>query len=141
MPTPRSMVVDTNLVLDLLVFLDPGALALAAACGSPQWVWVGTTPMRDELARVLHYPAIAQRVAQAGLVAAQVLQRYDAQVSPRDAAPRCKALCSDRDDQMFIDLAVEHGALLLSKDRKILKMRSRLASLGVHAMTAAQFAG
>jgi predicted nucleic acid-binding protein len=41
--------------------------------------------------------------------------------------------CSDADDQIFIDLAVAHQAVLLSKDQAVLTMRKRLLALGVHA--------
>ncbi|MDB5944967.1 MAG: putative toxin-antitoxin system toxin component, family, partial [Ramlibacter sp.] len=37
------------------------------------------------------------------------------------------------DDQKFIDLAVAHRALLLSKDRAVLALRKRLAALQVRA--------
>jgi predicted nucleic acid-binding protein len=40
-------------------------------------------------------------------------------------------VCKDPDDQVFIDLAVARGALLLSKDRAVLVMRKRLAARGV----------
>jgi predicted nucleic acid-binding protein len=41
--------------------------------------------------------------------------------------PRAPCVCKDPDDQVFIDLAVAHGALLLSKDQAVLTMRKRLA--------------
>jgi predicted nucleic acid-binding protein len=53
-----------------------------------------------------------------------------------DPAPRASAICKDPDDQQFIDLAVQHGALLLSKDRAVLNLRKRLLALGVQASTA-----
>jgi predicted nucleic acid-binding protein len=93
--------------------------------------WIATTPMRDELARVLAYPKIAPRLAFYGLTAAQVLAQYDAHVRWVDVAPRVTAVCKDADDQLFIDLAVAHGAVLISKDKAVLCMRKRLAALGV----------
>lgn len=39
--------------------------------------------------------------------------------------------CKDPDDQQFIDLAVAHQAVLLSKDKAVLVMRKRLLKLGV----------
>ncbi|MEZ0308156.1 MAG: PIN domain nuclease, partial [Ramlibacter sp.] len=41
--------------------------------------------------------------------------------------------CRDPDDQMFIDLAVAHKCLLISKDTAVLSMRKRLAMLDVVA--------
>ena len=53
-----------------------------------------------------------------------------------DAAPRAPVRCGDPDDQKFIDLAVAHGAILLSKDFEVLRMRKRLAALNVMAAEA-----
>jgi predicted nucleic acid-binding protein len=39
--------------------------------------------------------------------------------------------CRDPDDQMFIDLAVAHRAVLLSKDALVLRLAKRLLPLGV----------
>ena len=43
--------------------------------------------------------------------------------------------CKDPDDQKFIDLAVAHGATLLSKDRAVLALKKRLERLDVRAGT------
>jgi predicted nucleic acid-binding protein len=50
-----------------------------------------------------------------------------------DAAPKAPLTCTDRDDQIFIDLAVRHRCALLSKDRAVLKLRKRLLAAGVRA--------
>ena len=44
--------------------------------------------------------------------------------------------CKDPDDQKFIDLAVLHQAMLLSKDNAVLCMKKRLLGLGVVAQIA-----
>jgi predicted nucleic acid-binding protein len=87
--------------------------------------------MREELARVLAYPHIAVRLAFHGLQSAQVLSQFDARAHIVPAAPKAPATCKDPDDQKFIDLAVSHGATLLSKDKAVLCMRKRLMKLGV----------
>ena len=48
--TPPSAVLDTNTVLDMLLFEDPAAAALAQAVQAHQVRWIGTARMRDELA-------------------------------------------------------------------------------------------
>ena len=50
-------------------------------------------------------------------------------------------MCKDPDDQQFIDLAVQHGAILLSKDQAVLRLRKRLMALGVEAMPSLQTMG
>jgi predicted nucleic acid-binding protein len=48
-----------------------------------------------------------------------------------DIAPKAPYTCKDADDQKFIDLAAAHRAVLLSKDKAVLRMAKRLATLGV----------
>jgi len=131
----HHLVLDTNIVLDMLVFRDPRTHALHAALFEdpvmPDLLWLATAPMREELARVLAYPHIAVRLAFHGLQAAQVLSQFDARARIVSVAPKAPATCKDPDDQKFIDLAVSHGATLLSKDKAVLCMRRRLMKLGV----------
>ena len=63
LPAPPSIVIDTNIALDLLVFEDPAWAPLAAVLAAGELRWVATEPMRGELARVLRYPLIARRMA------------------------------------------------------------------------------
>lgn len=127
-----TLVIDTNIALDLLVFDDPACLPLAAALDAGEQRWLATAAMRDEFARVLGYPLIAARLAQNGRDAAGVLAAFDRRVERVSETPaRAPVACSDPDDQIFIDLAVAHRARLLSKDRAVLAMRKRLVALGV----------
>ncbi|VTU37009.1 PIN domain-containing protein [Variovorax sp. RA8] len=126
------IVIDTNIALDLLVFDDPGCAALLAAleAGEPQWI--ATAAMREELARVLGYRLVAARLARNGRDAEGVLAAFDRRAQRIDEPPaRAPCLCSDPDDQIFIDLAVAQRARLLSKDRALLEMRKQLAALDV----------
>ena len=131
----QHLVLDTNIVLDMLVFRDPPTHALHAALFAnpqiPDLMWLATAPMREELARVLAYPHIAARLAFHGLQAVQVLSHFDARARIVPVAAKAPATCKDPDDQKFIDLAVSHGATLLSKDKAVLCMRKRLMKLGV----------
>lgn len=125
------VVLDTNIALDLLVFDDPACAPLgeALACGELQWI--ATAAMRAELARVLDYPLIAARLARTERTPDQVLAGFDAKSQQVDAPKPAPCLCEDPDDQVFIDLAVAHGARLFSKDRAVLVMRRQLEGLGV----------
>jgi predicted nucleic acid-binding protein len=125
------LVLDTNIVLDLLVFADPGAKPLQAGLALGRLDWMVTAAMREELERVLLYGAIQPRLACAGLVAAEVLARFDAAARMVDAPAVAPVRCSDPDDQKFIDLAVGHKSLLLSKDRAVLRLARKLAALQV----------
>ena len=127
-----TLVIDTNIVLDLLVFDDPSQAPLRAALAAGELRWIATGAMRDELMRVLDYPLIARRLAAGLRRPPEVLAAFDAAVQRIEALPvRAPFVCSDPDDQIFVDLAVAHRARLLSKDRAVLAMRKRLAGLGV----------
>jgi putative PIN family toxin of toxin-antitoxin system len=126
-------VVDTNIVLDLLVFGDAAATPLREGLQTGTLQWIATIPMRDELARVLAYPKIVARMEFYRCSAAEVLQHMDTLVRWVDVAPKASMTCKDPDDQKYIDLAVAHKALLLSKDSAVLAMRMRLSALGVVA--------
>ena len=133
MSTP--IVLDTNVVLDLLVFDDPATPALQQALDEGALRWIATPVMREELARVLLYPHIAARLDYYRLSADDVLAAFDRQVQRVDVAPRAPMVCRDPDDQKFIDLAVAHRAALLSKDHAVLKLRKRLTLQGVPVAT------
>ena len=125
------VVIDTNIVLDLFVFDDAAAKPLRAALEAGEAEWLATDAMRIELARVLGYPKIAPRLAFYKLADADVLAAFDRHARIVEAAPAAGVRCKDPDDQIYIDLAVAHGALLLSKDRAVLVTRKRLALHGV----------
>ena len=57
-----------------------------------------------------------------------IFSRYAAIVPP---APETRFRCKDPDDQKFIDLALAHQSVLLSKDKAVLRLRSRLQKEGV----------
>ncbi len=132
----RPLVLDTNIVLDLLVFDDPAVQSLRLALADGKVRWLATSAMREELLRVLDYPKIKVRLAHRQLDAAQVLRQFDAQARVVDVADRTKPTCGDPDDQKFIDLAVAHQATLLSKDHAVLCLKKRLLALAVKAQAA-----
>lgn len=125
------LVLDTNVVLDLLLFGDPQTTFLQEALLKGHLRWCATSAMRDELVRVLAYPHIALRLQRRACQVGALLQTFDRQVTTVPMAPRASCVCKDPDDQKFIDLAVEHRACLLSKDSQVLRMARRLERLGV----------
>jgi putative PIN family toxin of toxin-antitoxin system len=130
------VVLDTNIVLDLYVFNDLAAQPVRDGLLNTSLRWLATPAMRDELARVLTYPHIAVRLGFYQREAAQVLQSFDNHAHMVATPPKASVTCKDPDDQKFIDLAVAHKALLLSKDHAVLSMRKRLLALAVTAQAA-----
>jgi putative PIN family toxin of toxin-antitoxin system len=137
--TVQYIVLDTNIVLDLLIFNDPRCAALRAALNDKTVHWVAQAQMRDELERVLTYTHLQPRMAYYKTTPELVLAQFDASVTMVEPAPRAVYICKDADDQKFIDLAVQHRANLVSKDKAVLCMRKRLASL--QATVVSQWSG
>lgn len=127
-PQPRPLVLDTNVVLDLLVFDDPLVPPIRELLAQGQLRWIADEAQRIELGRVLSYSKVAPRVAFYGKSAEGVLAAFDAAVQYVPTAPKVRFTCTDPDDQHFLDLAAQHQALLLSKDKAVLKQRKRLAT-------------
>ena len=138
-PAARSaanVVLDTNVVLDWLVFRDPSCLALDAALRAGRLDWVATGAMREELEQVLTREHIATRLIDpsAPLAAWAALARVEP--SPPASALRCH----DPDDQKFIDLALHLGnTVLLSRDRAVLALARQARLHGVEILTAADW--
>ncbi|MBP8226310.1 MAG: PIN domain-containing protein, partial [Acidovorax sp.] len=62
-PQPRPVVLDTNVVLDLLVFDDPLVPPIRQLLAQGQLRWITDEAQRIELGRVLSYSKVAPRVA------------------------------------------------------------------------------
>jgi predicted nucleic acid-binding protein len=134
-----KLVIDTNIVLDLWGFGDPRVHSLAlllcddARSDAPQWI--ATPEMRAELHTVLARAHLQTAFAQRGRSHAQVAQAFDVCAkmvqAPNPLSMAMRVHCTDADDQKFINLALAHGAVLLSKDKAVLKCKKRLAQRGV----------
>jgi putative PIN family toxin of toxin-antitoxin system len=125
------VVLDTNIVLDLFVFADARSRALREHLERGAVQWLSTAAMREELARVLGYAHIASRLAFYRLEAAGVLALFDRHARTVATADKAPVTCADPDDQKFIDLAVAHRCMLLSKDAAVLTLKNKLAALRV----------
>ena len=143
-----ALVLDTNIVLDLLLFQNPQAQGLRQALDQQHLRWLATPPMREELARVLAYPKIAPGLTRLGHSLASLLAQWDALVSVVEVAPRCAVRCRDPDDQGFIDLAAALAAtaaanaagavLLISRDKAVLRLRRAMRRLAVTLLSPAE---
>jgi putative PIN family toxin of toxin-antitoxin system len=125
-----KIILDTNIVLDLFVYNDPRYANIRAGLQDGRLAWLATRAMRDELAAVLLYPQIARRLVANQQSPSDVLAVMDEKVSWCETAAKSPFTCKDKDDQMFIDLASQLQCVLVSKDKAVLALRSRLARLG-----------
>jgi predicted nucleic acid-binding protein len=134
-PIARA-VIDTNVVLDWLVFRNPGCAPFVQALLAGQLHWLATTAMRDELAHVLSRGvAAAWKPDHAAVWAAW--ERHATEVPAVAASGAASRLrCTDADDQKFIDLALGHPARwLLTRDRAVLKLARRTRAFGLDIVT------
>ena len=121
--TKPIIVLDTNIVLDWLVFEDGGMPELMAAINAREVVIASNQACIDELIRVLAYPVF--KLDQAAQTTA--LEKYLSyvQITPERASmlgqvPRCR----DKDDQKFLELAAHARAVaLISKDNAVLGLK------------------
>ena len=127
----RTAVLDTNIVLDLFIFADEAAQVLKAELDKGSVRWIATERMRTELERVLTYQHLLPRMAFYGIAASDVLAAFDRYSDIVETPEKSRYHCKDEDDQMFVDLAAHHGCLLVSKDKAVLTMKKRLATLDV----------
>lgn len=130
------VVLDTNVVLDWLVFRDPSGQPLDAAIRAGHLQWCTTDAMRLELEHVLTREHIASWLTPESTP----LAIWSDLSRPHDSAPPARLHCRDPDDQKFIDLAMHLGnALLLSRDRAVLALARRAREAGVEVMTLADW--
>lgn len=117
-----TAVLDTNVVLDLLLFKDRRVQPLHQALTDRGLCWIATERMLDELGLVLHRAALAHWGHDSDQVMAEahrLCQRVASCSETGGRVPRC----TDRDDQMFIELAWRWPAsLLFSRDRAVLRL-------------------
>ena len=125
---PR-IVVDTNVVLDLLLFHDAASVGLCSWLDGGAVHWVACPAMRDELVHVLGRGSIRGLGTRWAESPAAVLLQWERHVAMVPSPPDCGLRCSDPDDQKFIDLAMAHAPCrLFTRDRALLKLRRRAAS-------------
>ena len=126
----QPIVIDTNVCLDLFVFHDPRWAPLLTALEGGALRAVTRADCRDEYLIVLRYPHLPLDEDSRARAAA----RFDsliAVVAP-DSKPVRLPVCSDRDDQKFLELARDAGAaILVTKDKALLKLNRKTVQAGM----------
>ena len=130
--SPPRCVLDTQVLLDWVLFDDPRTRAWADAIEHQRVAWIYGPAMQSEALRVVHYPALARRFDPV-VSAAKIAERF-ARLGQCCAEPlgQRQLICSDADDQMFLDLALaQTAATLLSRDRAVLRLARSARNLGL----------
>lgn len=135
-----AVVLDSNAVLDWLLFGDATMRPLGQAIAAGQCRWITSTTLRGELEHVL-----ARGLRSRPQVDTQPLWRAWQALActveqPAELPPPPGLRCTDGDDQKFLALALAHGARwLVSRDRAVLKLRKRARERGLLIVTPAQW--
>jgi uncharacterized protein len=141
-----AFALDTNIVLDWLVFHAPWTERLQEAVSERRVAIVTHEPAIDELRRVLTYPQckLTEDVQRELLTRYQGLSRsadMPVEFSRENLLlPAGFPRCRDCDDQHFLALAYHANASgLVSKDKLLLKLRRKAARFGVTLLTPQEF--
>jgi len=128
--TKPRLVLDTNVILDLLVFKDPSAEPIRLLLDAKQVDAVRTPASMAELIDVIGRPTFKlNREDQATIVRAWETSSRLLEDMAIEPAP---FTCRDPDDQVFIDMAYSiRPAFLLSKDLRVLELRAIAKPHGV----------
>jgi putative PIN family toxin of toxin-antitoxin system len=137
MPTPpERIVLDTQVVMDWLVFREASIQPLTQAVSEGSLLWIGHPEMLAELQHVLGRGVAAAWAPDLAEIEA-CFERL-CQMQPQTPAPAVRLVCRDPDDQIFIDLALAAGARwLISRDRAVLALARRARKLGLEILTPA----
>ena len=135
----RTLVLDTNAVLDALLFGNPRMDAALAALTRGELVWRATRAMREELSHVIKRSALHRYSPDCE----RILTEFDRRTTLIESAcvvgsPLLR--CRDADDQVFVDLAFHlRPATLLTSDRDLLALARRGRPFDVAILPPARF--
>ena len=123
-------VLDTNVVLDWLVFRNSACTPLVQAIEAGRLRWIATAAMWDELNHVLSLGTLNAWTPHRDSI--QGTWDRLALTLPTQTPGLIPPLrCTDPDDQKFIELALPQAHWLISRDRAVLKLSRRAAKLGL----------
>ena len=130
-PSPiKRIILDTNVCLDLFVFHDPRWATLLASLEAGTVEAVTRADCRDEYLIVLHYAHLPLDETTRPVAAA----RFDALIrviAPQESGVRLP-VCTDKDDQKFLELARDAAVdTLITKDKALLKLARKTAQAGM----------
>ena len=133
-----KLVLDTNIVLDWLVFDNAFMNALRDGVRDRRVVVLTYQPAIDELQRVLGYPALKLDATKQAQVLADYLKHAGVATLPVEYSidelllPSGFPRCRDSDDQHFLALAYHTKAdALVSRDKAVLKLTKRTRKFGL----------
>jgi putative PIN family toxin of toxin-antitoxin system len=132
----QTVVLDTNVCLDLFFFRDPRWSRLMEGLQRGSLRAITRQDCRAEWLIVLTYPQLGIEDDERSRCSAEFDDMIVCKDKP-DAAIRrpLLPLCSDQDDQKFLELAYDEKAdVLITKDKALLKLARKAAKHGLFAI-------
>ncbi len=134
----QRLVLDTNVCLDLFVFRDPRWAALQQALENGSVQAYTREDCRSEWLAVLDYPHLPVTAQTKPAICAE-FDRLLHCLPLAEVNTFGLPLCTDRDDQKFLELALQcHAHVLVSKDKAVLKLAKRTLKRGLFAIVQPQ---
>ena len=125
-----TVVLDTNVLLDIFVFNDFRAIPIKQRLLDDQLDALATPKTIDELADVISRPLFSLDFETQKKIVAQ--WSAIARILPDNTLRTAPWQCQDPDDQVFLNLAYSaKPCLLISKDHEILKIANKAAKEGI----------
>lgn len=135
-----DIILDTNVVLDWLVFEHASGLAIGQAVTTGKVRWIVSPAMQEELidvfGRLLYLPTLT-RWGPRHAPALAGMRDWANPVPPPGPLPFGERLrCTDPDDQCFIDLAIARRTpCLVTRDHALRRLARRARPFGVAVLT------
>jgi putative PIN family toxin of toxin-antitoxin system len=127
-----SIVLDTNILLDLFYFADPSVQNLYQALIDQRFEVYILDEIWDEMEEVLTRKPFLQNSDQISKLKAKFGHLF---VWKALDTRRCGVKCSDPDDQLFLELSYQVApSLLVTKDTDLLKLSKKLLPLQVQIL-------
>lgn len=131
------VVIDTNVLLALWIFVDPEVEPLRRALDSGSLIPIRSSATDAEIADVLARSGLF--TVPADRRAALLREWESSALLVRDVIP-ATCHCRDPDDQKFVDLAVTARAhWMITRDKALLKLQRKLKGTGLRIVTPGGF--
>jgi predicted nucleic acid-binding protein len=131
-PQIARVVLDTNAVLDWLIFRNPASIPFGNAIFKGSVRWLTSTNLRAELSHVLARGVVNEWATDFTFLWDTWNTHAIELLDPPEHHGHARLRCTDSDDQKFIDFAVAHRAQwLLTRDRAVLKLRKKALLFGL----------
>ena len=130
---PKLIVIDSQSLFDWMVFRNPACARWDAALHGSEWEWIFTSEMKSEFDFVAAKGFGGRWPVDSAVIEAAWARHGRPVDIPPPPGATARLVCTDADDQKFIDLAIAARAhTLVTRDKALLRLaRKALERHGV----------